>query len=130
MNNSPFSISGRIRSFGFAINGLRILFREEHNARVHLLGAVLALLAGWYFQLSSMEWMALLFCIALVFMLELINSVLERLADVVSPGIHPLIGQAKDLSAAAVLVAALLSIAVGCILFIPKIIQHMHYVIY
>jgi diacylglycerol kinase (ATP) len=130
MNRQSFSISGRIRSFGFALNGLRILFREEHNARVHLLGAALALLAGWFFQLSSMEWMALLVCIALVFMLEIINSVLERLADVVSPGIHPLIGQAKDLSAAAVLVAALLSVAVGSILFIPKIIQHIHYVIH
>jgi diacylglycerol kinase len=130
MNNSPFSISSRIRSFGFAINGLRILFREEHNARVHLLGAVLALLAGWFFRLSSIEWLALLFCIAWVFMLEIINSALERLADMVYPGIHPLIGQAKDLSAAAVLVAALLSVAVGGILFIPKIIQHFHHVLH
>lgn len=124
-----FSIKSRIRSFAFAFNGLRILLREEHNARIHLLGAVLAVLFGIAFRLSVVEWIILCLCIGCVFVLEIINSAIERLANYVSPNHHKLIGQVKDLSAAGVLIGAITAFIVGLLIFIPKIIQFFHHVI-
>jgi undecaprenol kinase/diacylglycerol kinase (ATP) len=123
-----FSIKARIRSFLFAFNGLRILLREEHNARIHMLGAVFAILLGVLLQLSPVEWLAITLCIGIVFVLEILNSAIERLADFVAPNHHQLIGQVKDLSAAGVLVGAVTSLIIGLLIFIPKIILIIHYV--
>jgi diacylglycerol kinase (ATP) len=116
-----FSLSERLNSFRYAINGLRILFKEEHNARIHLLAAILAIFFGFYFGISAMEWIALIIVIGLVFILEAVNTALENLADVVSPGKNEKIGVVKDLGAGAVLVSALLAVVVGLIIFLPKV---------
>lgn len=118
-----FSLQQRIRSFGYAFNGLKILFREEHNSRIHLLAAIAAIVTGFYFHIAFIEWVAIVCAIGLVFSLELINSSIEAIADFVSPEKNALIKKAKDLSAAAVIVSALVALVIGFIVFLPKIIN-------
>jgi diacylglycerol kinase len=111
----------RLASFRYAFNGMYDLFRSQPNARIHLLAAALAVASGIYFQISRQEWLAVVVCIALVISLEAMNTALEYLTDLISPGHHPLAGKAKDAAAAAVLVAALGAVAVAAIIFLPKL---------
>ncbi|MDZ7393914.1 MAG: diacylglycerol kinase family protein [candidate division KSB1 bacterium] len=122
MNQSRFSLRQRGRSFRYAFRGLAILVREEHNARIHLVAAVGVIAAGVLFRLSRWEWVAVTFAIGLVFSFELLNSALERLADVVSPERSEAIGKIKDLSAAGVLMSALTALVIGLWVFVPKIV--------
>ena len=80
-----FSLKKRIRSFGYAFRGLRDLFIYEHNAWIHLTAAVCAVALGFKYKISSIEWIALCGVIGFVFAMEIINSAIEKLADVVSP---------------------------------------------
>lgn len=120
---SPFSIRDRIKSFKHAFAGFKILLKEEHNARIHLTAAILVLLAGFYFEISPTEWIALTLCICGVITTEIINSAIENLADTITTEYHPLIKKAKDLGAAAVLLTSISSIIIGGIIFVPKIIN-------
>ena len=121
MEKQRFSISKRIKSFGYAFNGLKILIREEHNARIHIFAAISAIFAGFYFQISSLEWLAIILSIGFVITLEIINSAIENIADFVSPDKNNSIKRIKDLAAAGVLISALTALAIGLIIFIPKI---------
>ncbi|RBQ02406.1 diacylglycerol kinase family protein [Pedobacter miscanthi] len=121
MNNQKFSIIDRIRSFKYAFNGLKLFFISDHNGRVHLVAAIIAIGLSFYLNISDYEWIAILSVISAVFVAEILNSAIEKLADVVSPEYHPKIKVVKDLAAAAVLVAAFLAVAVGAIVFIPKL---------
>jgi diacylglycerol kinase len=112
----------RADSFRFAFQGLADLLRSQPNARIHLGIALLALGAGFYFGLSRLEWVAIVLCITIVFALEAANTALEYLTDLVSPQYHPLAGKAKDAAAAAVLLAAAGAVAVGGIIFGPKVV--------
>lgn len=122
-SSNPFSISQRLKSFKYAFAGLRTLFTEEHNARIHLLAAVIALTTGFVLKISASEWIFLVGAISLVFICELFNTSLEALADFVSPEKHPQIKKVKDLAAAAVLTSALTALITGIIIFLPKIIN-------
>ena len=115
------NIHRRAASFRFAFQGLTDLFRTQPNARIHLVITVAALAAGAYLGLSPLEWVAVALCVALVLGLEAVNTALEYLTDLVSPEYHPLAGKAKDAAAAAVLLAAAGAVAVGAIVFLPKI---------
>ena len=111
------------RSFYYALNGLRICFLSETNMRVHGLAAGLAVFLGWYFAISGQQWFMLLACIAFVWFAELINTAIELLSNIVSPGHHPIIGKVKDLAAGAVLVAAIFAGITGLIIFSPYLIH-------
>ena len=115
-----------INRFGFALNGWRLFFKTEQNGQIQATIAVLAVAAGFFFRISTIEWMLLLLCIALVLGLEMINSVIEKLADHVHPQIHPQIKWVKDAAAGAVLLAAVVSAVVGCIIFLPKLLEMIH----
>lgn len=117
-----FSISDRLKSFKYAFAGLKTLFIEEHNARIHLIAALTAIALGFVLKISLNEWIALIVVIGLVFICELINTSLEEMADFASPGKHPQIKKVKDLAAASVLISALVALIVGFIIFCPKII--------
>ena len=80
-----------------------------------------SLLAGWCFDISKMEWVAVVICIGCVFAMELVNTAIERLVDLVSPKFNAKAGLVKDIAAAAVLIASMMSLAVGLIIFVPKI---------
>ena len=122
MKQEKFSWKNRLKSFKYAFNGLKILIREEHNARIHVFIAVCVLLAGLLFEISAGEWIAVTLCIGLVIALEMINSAIENLADFVSPEKHDRIKKVKDLAAGAVLLGAVIAVVVGLIVFLPKII--------
>ncbi len=121
MKSEPFSIRKRMQSFKYAFNGFKILLIEEHNARIHMLVAVLVIIAGVYFNVSVKEWVAIVFAIVLVFAAELFNSSIENLADFVTKEPHPEIKKVKDLSAAAVLICAVGAVVIGLLVFIPRI---------
>lgn len=94
---------------------------EEHNARIHLIAAICAVIASIVFEISAFEWIAVMVAIGLVFALELMNSAIERIADFVAPEKNEKIKKIKDLSAAGVLISAFTALIVGLIVFLPKI---------
>ncbi len=121
MNEKKFKISDRLNSFRFAFNGIRILFVNEHNAWIHLVAALLVLIAGIVLKISASEWLAVIFAIGLVFTAEAINTSIEKLSDFVSPEKRISIAEVKDLAAAGVLISAITALLIGLIIFVPKI---------
>ena len=109
-----------LASTRYALRGLRFLL-EERNARMLLAGTVAAVAAGVYFELEPLEWCAVVFAIALLWVAEGLNSALERLTDLVSPGYHPLAGKAKDIAAGAVMIALAAAISIGVLIFGPRV---------
>lgn len=118
-----FSIIQRVKSFKHAANGLAILFREEHNARIHLLMSICVVIAGYCFHITHMEWIAIVMSIGFVIGMEALNSAIESLADFVCPERHDMIKKVKDLSAASVLLAAISALVVGVIVFSSRLMQ-------
>ncbi len=115
-------IKKRIQSFTYAFKGLFDFFSGRHpHAIIHLTAVLLVTLAGFYFNITRVEWMLVLLCFALVLSLEAINSSLEYLVDLASPDYHPLAAKAKDIAAAAVLIAAFITVLIAALIFIPKI---------
>ncbi len=121
MNKEKFSFRKRWKSFGYAFNGLKVLFAEEHNSRIHLVAAVLVIALGWTLKLSSPEWVVISLVIGAVFAAELFNSAIENLADHIAPQKSEKIKKVKDMAAAAVLVSAITAVVVACLIFLPKI---------
>ena len=121
MKPQKFSIKKRLKSFPHAFNGLKIALKEEHNARIHLVAALLVVVFAVFFDINCYEWIAVIFAIGFVFAMELLNSALENMADFISLEKHDSIRKIKDLSAAAVLVSAFAALLIGLIIFLPKI---------
>jgi len=119
MKRNRFSIQQRLKSFQYAFNGLKTLLVEEHNARIHLFASIVVIGLAGYFQINRLEWIVILFFIALVWTAEAFNSAIENLADFVCIENHPQIKKVKDLSAAAVLIIAFAALVVGLIVFFP-----------
>jgi len=117
---SKFSFKKRIKSFTYAFQGFKPVFLYEHNVYIHILAAVVVIVAGFYFELTKLEWIAIVFSIGLVFICEFLNSAIETLADVVSPEKNKGIKKVKDIAAAAVLIAAITAVIIALIIFIPR----------
>lgn len=109
------------KSFKYAVTGFKTAYKNEPNFRIHLIIALFALILGLFLKLELLEWLILTFTIFYVLTLELLNTSLEALVDLVSPEISHYAKIAKDVTAACVLMAAILSIIVGAVLFLPKI---------
>lgn len=103
-----------------AWNGIQLATRQERHFRIHLSVMVTVLIAGWMTGIARWEWVALLGISALVMALELVNTALEKALDRIHPDRHDLIGQAKDMAAGAVLIAAMVSVIIGMLIFLPK----------
>jgi len=112
----------RIKSFYFAINGLKHLIVNEPNASIHLVAAIVAILLGFYFKLSLAEWLWIILSILFVFITEILNTAIENLADAVTKDNNKLIGKAKDLGAVATLLAAIFALIVAVFVFGQKLI--------
>ncbi len=121
MKESKFSWRKRARSFRYAFAGIGRLLRYEHNAWIHCAVTVVVLVAGFVLHISAMEWLAVALCIGGVLAAEAFNSAIEALADRVSPGYDEAVKHTKDLAAGAVLLMAMAAVAVGLIVFVPKI---------
>jgi diacylglycerol kinase (ATP) len=112
-----------IRSFGFAFAGLAVLVRTQPNAWVHLALAALALALAVALRLPASDLAVIVLTIGLVLTAEAVNTAIESVCDLVSPGYHPLVKKAKDLSAAAVLLSALAAVGVALALFVPRLLR-------
>jgi diacylglycerol kinase (ATP) len=123
MNPDKFSLKSRLQSFRFALNGLRFLLKYEHNSRIHSIAAIAVIILGLLLKIDLTEWSLLIIVIGMVFITELLNSSLESFADSMKPEWNDMIGKAKDYSAAAVLIAAIISLLVGVIIFVPKLLD-------
>jgi diacylglycerol kinase (ATP) len=110
-----------LASTRYALRGVRFLL-EERNARILLAGTAATIAAGVYFHLAPLEWCAVVFAVTLLWVAEGLNSALERLTDLVSPGYHPLAGKAKDIAAGAVLIALLGAVSIGLAIFGPRLV--------
>jgi diacylglycerol kinase (ATP) len=112
-----------IKSFGYAWSGIRYCFQSEPNFRIHSVLAIVVLVFSIVFKISAIEWIAVCFCIAFVLVMEMFNTAIEKLCDVVHKEVHPGIKKVKDIAAGAVLVAAFFSLITGAVIFLPKIIN-------
>ena len=121
-DNNKFSVKKRGKSFVYAFNGIKIFFGTQHNVWIHSAIAVLVIIGGFYFKVSTAEWCFLVFAIGFVLTAEAINTAMEYLVDLVSPEHNIKAGKIKDIAAGATLIAAITAATVGLIIFIPRII--------
>ncbi|MDE7180455.1 MAG: diacylglycerol kinase family protein [Muribaculaceae bacterium] len=112
----------RRKAFGYAFAGIGRLIKGEAHARLHVVSAILAIAFGLWLGIDRWEWVAVIICIGGVFMAEAFNSAVERLADRVTSDFDPLIGEAKDLAAGAVLLFSIATLIVAAIIYIPRLI--------
>ncbi len=115
-------LASRWRSMCFAWAGIKHLLGTQPNARIHAVATVLVVGAGLGCQITRFEWLALVGAIALVWVAEALNTGIERVVDLASPEQHPIAGQAKDVAAAAVLLASLAAVVMGLLVFLPQLI--------
>jgi diacylglycerol kinase (ATP) len=123
--NKIFSLKERSKSFKYAFDGVKTFFREEHNARIHLAATIAVIGLSFIFPVSRMEAIALTFAAGFVWIAEIFNTAIEKMADFISTEKSPAIKTIKDLSAAAVLIAALIAVITACFIFIPKFLEYV-----
>ena len=110
MKQQAFSIKSRIHSFSNAFRGLGLFFRQEHNARIHAVIAVITVVSGVLVGLSRIEWIAVFFAIGMVIATEAVNTTVEYLCDFICPEYNDKIKKIKDLAAGAVLICAIAAV--------------------
>lgn len=111
-----------INSFKYAFQGLKYAFKYEQNIIVHFIATLIAIIMGFIFKISNVEWLVIFLIIGLVIATELINTSIEATIDLITDEINPIAKIAKDTAAAAVLVFGLTALAIASLIFIPKII--------
>ena len=111
----------RIQSINYAIRGALLLLKREKSIQIQFIIAIIVTILGFYFKISTTEWIFQILAIGLVMSIEGINTALEELSDFVHPEHHKKIGSIKDIAAGAVFIAAIAAIIVGLIIYIPKI---------
>lgn len=119
-SSNSFSIKARLKSFQYAFEGLSGFFSTQHNAIIHLIMTLLAFSAAVFYNITKTEAIAVTLAVGFVWAAELFNTAVERLADIVSKDHRPEIKFIKDVSAAAVLLAAVAALITGAIVFLPK----------
>lgn len=110
----------RLKGGWYAIKGAFLLLRHEASIQVQMVIGIIMTIAGFYFNISSTEWMLQIFAIGLVMSIEGLNTAVEEIADFVHPDFHNRISFIKDVAAGAVLFAAIAAVIIGCIIYIPK----------
>ena len=118
-------VNRRIASFKNALFGVGLLVKSQTNAKIHALATMLVTLLGGYMRLSSFEWCWIVAAMVMVWCAEALNTAIELLADAVVPYDHPLVKQAKDVAAAAVLLSAIGAILIGGLVFGPHLMAAM-----
>jgi diacylglycerol kinase (ATP) len=113
--------TGRLKSIGFALKGAFKLITTEHSVMVQSSLAVLLTIAGFYFKIDRYEWMIQILVFGLVLSIEGLNTAVEKVADFIHPDYHERIGFIKDIAAGAVFFAAMTAIAIGCMIYVPRI---------
>lgn len=111
------------KSFLYAGKGLLRVFREEQNIRIQLFAGVVVLALSFWLGISLAEFALVMISVTLVLVSELVNSAVERVADILKPRLDSYIKEIKDITAAAVFLSALSSVIVGCLVFIPYLLN-------
>ena len=106
-----------LKSFGYAIKGILVVFKEQLNFKIHIAVLAAVVLAAIFFKIERWEWIAVLLCGGMVLVTELLNSAIEYLVDLISPDYHIQAGKVKDVAAGAVLIATAFSVLVGILIF-------------
>jgi diacylglycerol kinase (ATP) len=119
----PFEFTGRIRSFRHATRGIVRMICCQHNAWIHAAATLIVVSAGFVFHLSPSDWCWIILAISIVWTAEALNTAFEFLVDVASPAFHPMVRDAKDVAAGAVLVTAIASSVIGLIIFWPHFVN-------
>lgn len=120
-----FSIVARARSFRHAFRGISIIFRTQHNAWVHAVVGVGVVALGVWLQISHLEWGLIILSIASVLAAEGFNTALEIDIDLTSPDEHPYARDTKDVAAGAVLLTVVGAVAVGVLVFVPRLVDFL-----
>ena len=107
--------------FSNAFRGMYVVWKTTRHLFIHILTALSVIILGFYFKISSFEWIAIVFAIGFVIVSEIFNTAIEIDMDLTSPEYHPFARDTKDVAAAAVLLSAFVAIIVGLIIFLPKI---------
>ena len=123
-DSNSFTFTGRLRSFSHAAVGLRLMLCSQHNAWVHALATIIVVGLSLLLGINRIEWSLIIVAIILVWTSEALNTAFELLCDVASPEFHPIVKNAKDVAAGAVLVCAFGSVIIGLLIFIPHIFSH------
>lgn len=113
----------RTIGFSFAWEGLWSGMRSEKNFIIHLIVAVLVVIAGFIFQLALVEWAIIVMTIGLVLIAEIFNTAVEKMIDYMKPEISPQAKVIKDIAAGGVLVSAFFSVIIGLIIFLSKLVE-------
>lgn len=116
-----FSIVARARSFRYALRGVGIIFKTQHNAWIHILATIVVIFLGLWLHISAGEWAVVLLAITSVLASEAFNTAMEIDIDLTSPDEHPYARDTKDVAAGAVLITAIGAAIVGIVIFVPKI---------
>jgi diacylglycerol kinase (ATP) len=114
-------VTGRLKSVTYAFKGAIKLITTEHSIMVQFSLGILVTMAGFYFDISSTEWLFQTLAIGFVMSIEGLNTAVEKIADFIHPNYHERIGFIKDIAAGAVLFAALTAVIIGLIIYIPRI---------
>jgi len=115
-------LTGRLKSVKYAFLGAVKLITTEHSIMVQFSIGIIMTLAGFYFQISTTEWLFQTMAIGMIMSIEGLNTAVEKIADFIHPNYHERIGFIKDIAAGSVFFAALTAIAIGLIIYIPKFI--------
>ena len=121
VESRSFQFTGRIRSFRHAIAGILRMIRCQHNAWIHATATAMVIIAGVLLHVSAADWCWIIVAIYIVWTAENLNTAFEFLADAASPEFHPLVRDAKDVAAGAVLVTAIAAALIGAIIFWPHL---------
>jgi diacylglycerol kinase (ATP) len=113
----------RAHSFVFAFRGVVKILRTQQNAWVHVVASITVVVAGLLLDVSRIEWALLVAAMMAVWSSEALNTAIEALGDAVSLDHHPQIGLAKDVAAAAVLIAAVGAVVIGALVFVPRLLR-------
>ena len=113
----------RMPGFKFAFSGLMHTIKTENNFRIHLIIAFVVVIAGLFFNITTVQWLFLISAIGIVLMAELFNTAIELIVNLISPDYNKKAGQIKDIAAASVFIAAITAVIMGLIIFIPYIIN-------
>lgn len=111
--------SKRALSFKYAFEGIFTAFKDQPNLKLHVFAACAVVFVGLFLDITKIEWLALVITIGLVITFELTNTAIEEVVDSFTDQVHPAAKKAKDVAAAAVLVAAITAVVVGLIIFLP-----------
>ena len=116
----PLSVRGKMLAFRYAWQGIAYMLRTQPNAWFQIGMWMVVTAVGLLMHLTAGEWCAAVLAMALIWITEALNTAIEAVVDLASPGRHPLAGRAKDVAAGSVVVAVAVSVIVGLIIFGPR----------